>query len=83
MPLLQPEIKDEVFELLNVGRRIKKLGIWANADTPETARQARKMGAEGIGLARTERMFNAEERLPLVVSMIMAATEAERRSYLG
>ena len=40
------------------------------------------MGAEGIGLARTERMFNAEERLPLVVSMIMASTEEERRFYL-
>ena len=40
------------------------------------------MGAEGIGLARTERMFNAEERLPLVVAMIMASSEEERRSFL-
>ncbi|MDA4136623.1 MAG: pyruvate, phosphate dikinase [Thaumarchaeota archaeon] len=82
VPLLQPELKDEVFELLTWADEVKKLGIWANADTPETAARARKMGAEGIGLARTERMFNAEERLPLVVSMIMASTEEERKYYL-
>jgi pyruvate,orthophosphate dikinase len=82
VPLLQPELKDEVFELLTWADEVKKLGVWANADTPETAAKARKMGAEGIGLARTERMFNAEERLPLVVSMIMASTEEERRYYL-
>jgi pyruvate,orthophosphate dikinase len=82
VPLLQPELKDEVFELLGWADEVKKLGIWANADTPETAARARKMGAEGIGLARTERMFNAEERLPLVVSMIMASTEEERKYYL-
>ena len=80
--LLQPELKEEVFELLTWADQVKKLGVWANADTPETAARARKMGAEGIGLARTERMFNAEERLPLVVSMIMAATAEERRFYL-
>ncbi|MDA4133929.1 MAG: PEP-utilizing enzyme, partial [Thaumarchaeota archaeon] len=82
VPLLQPELKDEVFELLKWADGVKKLGVWANADTPETAANARKMGAEGIGLARTERMFNAEERLPIVVSMIMASTEEERRYYL-
>jgi pyruvate,orthophosphate dikinase len=80
--LLQPELKDEAFELLGWAGEVKKLGVWANADTPETAAKARQMGAEGIGLARTERMFNAEERLPLVVSMIMASTEEERRYYL-
>jgi pyruvate,orthophosphate dikinase len=82
VPLLQPELKDEVFELLTWADETKRLGVWANADTPETAAKARKMGAEGIGLARTERMFNSEERLPLVVSMIMAASEDERRSCL-
>jgi pyruvate,orthophosphate dikinase len=80
--LLQPELKDEVFELLGWADEVKTLGVWANADTPESATRARKMGAEGIGLARTERMFNAEERLPLVVSMIMAATDEERMFYL-
>ncbi|MGA2665746.1 MAG: pyruvate, phosphate dikinase [Nitrososphaerales archaeon] len=82
VPLLQPELKDEVFELLAWADEIKRLGVWANADTPEMAAKARKMGAEGIGLARTERMFNAEERIPLVVGMIMASSEEERRSYL-
>ncbi|MDG6926262.1 MAG: pyruvate, phosphate dikinase [Nitrososphaerota archaeon] len=82
VPLLQPELKEEVFELLAWADEVKTLGVWANADTPEMASKARKMGAEGIGLARTERMFNSEERLPIVVSMIMASTEEERRYYL-
>ena len=82
VPLLQPELKDEVFELLTWADQTKRLGVWANADTPEMAAKARKMGAEGIGLARTERMFNSEERLPLVVSMIMASTPEERRTFL-
>jgi pyruvate,orthophosphate dikinase len=55
VPLLQPELKDEVFELLTWADETKKLGIWANADTPEAAARARKMGAEGIGLARGSR----------------------------
>lgn len=82
IPLLEPEIKDEVFELLNWADQCRKLGVWANADTPEAAARSRKMGAEGIGLARTERMFNASDRLPLVVSMIMASSEGERESHL-
>ncbi len=82
IPLLEPEIKDEVFELLNWADQFRKLGVWANADTPEAAATSRKMGAEGIGLARTERMFNASDRLPLVVSMIMASSEDERESHL-
>ena len=80
--LLQPELKEEVFELLRWADQFKTLGVWANADTPEAAARARKVGAEGIGLARTERMFNAEERLPLMVSMIMAASYEERKFYL-
>ncbi|MCS4540591.1 MAG: pyruvate, phosphate dikinase, partial [Thaumarchaeota archaeon] len=82
IPLLEPEIKDEVFELLDWADQCRKLGVWANADTPEAAARSRKMGAEGIGLARTERMFNASDRLPLVVSMIMASSEGERESQL-
>ncbi|HUB92505.1 MAG TPA: pyruvate, phosphate dikinase [Candidatus Saccharimonadales bacterium] len=82
VPLLDAELNEQVFELLSWADGVKRLGVWANADTAETARNARKMGAQGIGLVRTERMFNAEEKLPLVVSMIMAATEEERRSWL-
>ncbi|MCL0044292.1 hypothetical protein M1N24_02025, partial [Dehalococcoidia bacterium] len=54
----------------------KRLGVWANADTPEDAQRALAYGAEGIGLCRTEHMFFDEERLPIVQQMIMAAPEA-------
>ena len=54
----------------------------ANADTPEGAEKAADYGAMGIGLCRTERMFNAPERLPLVVEMILANTTEERQTAL-
>jgi pyruvate,orthophosphate dikinase len=56
--------------------------VRANADTPEDAAKAREFGAEGIGLCRTEHMFMAEDRLPVVREMIMAEDEAERRAAL-
>jgi pyruvate, orthophosphate dikinase len=56
--------------------------VRANADTPEDAAKAREFGAQGIGLCRTEHMFMAEERLPLVREMIMASDEEERRAAL-
>ena len=55
----------------------------ANADTPEDAAKAREFGAEGIGLCRTEHMFMAEDRLPLVRTMIMASTDEERAAALA
>jgi len=57
--------------------------VHANADTPEDATKAREFGAEGIGLCRTEHMFMAEDRLPVVQSMILAEDEAGRRAALG
>jgi pyruvate, orthophosphate dikinase len=57
--------------------------VRANADTPADAVKAREFGAEGIGLCRTEHMFMAEERLPLVRKMIMARGEEERRAVLA
>jgi pyruvate,orthophosphate dikinase len=54
----------------------------ANADTPEDARRALKYGAVGIGLARTERMFNDVERLPIVIDMIVAETPEQRQAAL-
>ena len=54
----------------------------ANADTPEDATRAREFGAEGIGLCRTEHMFQGEDRLPIVQSMIMADDAADRVQYL-
>src|SRR5204863_8118876 len=60
----------------------RRLKVRANADTPEDAAKAREFGAEGIGLCRTEHMFMAEDRLPIVREMIMASGEDERRAVL-
>ncbi len=56
--------------------------VWANADYPRDARMARRFGAQGIGLCRTEHMFFETERLPIVQKMILAKTDAERQKYL-
>ena len=60
-----------------------KFHVRANADIPRDAKQARIFGAEGIGLCRTEHMFFAEDRLPLVVAMIMAREEKARKKALA
>ncbi len=65
-----------------MGGRIRRLGVYANADTPEDAKKARDFGAEGIGLCRTEHMFMQTERLPVVQEMIMAETPDSRRKCL-
>jgi pyruvate,orthophosphate dikinase len=59
-----------------------KFGVRANADIPRDAKVARQFGAEGIGLCRTEHMFFAEDRLPLVQAMILARDEKSRRKAL-
>jgi len=58
------------------------LQVWANADYPRDARMARKFGAQGIGLCRTEHMFFETDRLPIVQKMILAKDDAERQKYL-
>ncbi|WP_457638118.1 pyruvate, phosphate dikinase [Oceanithermus sp.] len=60
----------------------RKLGARANADTPADARRARELGAEGIGLVRTEHMFFDPERMPWVRALILAETEREEREAL-
>jgi pyruvate,orthophosphate dikinase len=60
-----------------------KFGVRANADIPHDAKVARKFGAEGIGLCRTEHMFFAEDRLPHVQAMILARDEKTRRKALA
>src|SRR5439155_194266 len=60
--------------------KYRSLGVRANADTPEDARKAREFGAEGIGLVRTEHMFFAAERIPIVREMIMAPDAATRHA---
>ncbi|MGD0050356.1 MAG: pyruvate, phosphate dikinase [Vulcanimicrobiaceae bacterium] len=61
----------------------KRLGVWANADTPEDARKARELGASGIGLCRTEHMFMLEDRLPVVQRMIIADSPEARAEALA
>jgi pyruvate,orthophosphate dikinase len=73
---LAPEFK----EFLAWADRYRTLGVRANADTPEDAQKAREFGAEGIGLVRTEHMFFAADRIPIVREMIMAADTITRRA---
>ena len=61
----------------------RKLGVRCNADTPRDAEIARKFGADGIGLCRTEHMFFAEDRIMAVRQMIVADSESKRRDALA
>jgi pyruvate,orthophosphate dikinase len=80
--LVPPQINEDFQGLLAWADDARRLKVRANADTPQDAAKAREFGAEGIGLCRTEHMFMAEERLPLVRAMIMASGEDERRQTL-
>ncbi len=84
IPTIPPEFEKEadLITLLGWADKIRKLGVWANADYPRDAIQSRKFGAEGIGLCRTEHMFMEVDRLPVVQKMILSKTDAERQTYL-
>jgi len=82
VPLVPPQINEDFETILGWADELRRLKVRANADTPEDAAKARDFGAEGIGLCRTEHMFMAEDRLPVVREMIMASGEDERRSAL-
>ena len=82
VPTIEPKITDDFRTILRWSEKIKKLGIRANADTPDGAKLAREYGAKGIGLCRTERMFNAQDRLGHFVDMIMTQTIDERKAVL-
>ncbi len=77
------EKETELIELLSWADQRRRLGVWVNADTPGECILARKLGAEGVGLARTEHMFREAERLPFVQNMIMAETERGRKTALA
>jgi pyruvate,orthophosphate dikinase len=83
VPLVPPQLNEDFERLLGWADDVRRLDVRANADTPEDAAKAREFGAHGIGLCRTEHMFMAEDRLPLVRTMIMALGEEERREALG
>jgi pyruvate,orthophosphate dikinase len=81
--LVEPELGGEFEKVLEWADDIRKLGVWANADTPNDARAAREKGAEGIGLCRTEHMFFEGGRIRAVREMIIAETDEERRAALA
>jgi len=82
VPTIEPSVSGEFADFMNWADRIRRLKVRANADIPRDARVARKFGAEGIGLCRTEHMFFAEDRIPIMQEMILADSEEERRKAL-
>jgi len=82
VPLVPPAIDENFETILGWADAIRRLRVRANADTPEDAIKAREFGAEGIGLCRTEHMFMAHDRLPVVQEMILAPDERARRAAL-
>jgi pyruvate,orthophosphate dikinase len=82
IPTVEPDFTNELNTLLGWADNVSRLEVMANADTPDDARRALKYGAVGIGLARTERMFNDVERLPIVIEMIVADSPEQRQAAL-
>ena len=82
VPTVEPEFSSELNTLLAWADEVARLDVRANADTPQDATRARSFGAKGIGLCRTERMFNSTDRLPIVQEMILAETPEERQHAL-
>jgi pyruvate,orthophosphate dikinase len=82
VPTVQAEFNEDMATLLKWADEVARLKVMANADTPEDALRAREYGAMGIGLCRTERMFNATDRLPIVQEMILAETLEERQAAI-
>jgi pyruvate,orthophosphate dikinase len=83
LPTIVPDFDNPyLLKLLGWADEIRTLGVWANADYPRDALRARKYGAEGIGLCRTEHMFFETDRLPIVQQMIMAKYPSERNEAI-
>ena len=81
--LRQPEVTGEFGVLMGWADSLRRLRVRTNADTPADAATARKFGAEGIGLCRTEHMFFDDDRIVAVRQMILADAESERKSALA
>ncbi len=81
--MIEAPISEGFEQLLEWADGVRRLGIRANADTPKDAAHARKLGAHGIGLCRTEHMFMAEDRQPKMRAMIMAGDGEGRRAALS
>jgi pyruvate,orthophosphate dikinase len=82
VPKIQPELTGDFGKLMAWVDEIRTMNVRANAETPLDASTARKFGCEGIGLCRTEHMFFDPQRIIHVREMIVATTEAERRTAL-
>ncbi|HEX7475810.1 MAG TPA: putative PEP-binding protein, partial [Dehalococcoidales bacterium] len=82
LPLVERGFSPELKELLNIADGFKRLGVRANADTPDMVARSIEFGAEGIGLCRTERMFNAPDRLAAIREFIMADNPDNRAAAI-
>ncbi|MGD8150129.1 pyruvate, phosphate dikinase [Ornithinimicrobium sp. Y1694] len=82
LELVPPQINEDFQAIVGWADEVRRLGVRANADTGEDAAKARELGAEGIGLCRTEHMFMAADRLPAVRRMILAQDEDARAEAL-
>src|SRR3954465_5237338 len=82
VPMRQPELTGDFGTLMAWADSIRALKVRTNADTPADAATARKFGAEGIGLCRTEHMFFDADRIVAVRQMILADDEQQRRAAL-
>ena len=80
--MIEPTLSGDFETLLDWANEVKRLGVRANADNPVDAARAREFGAEGIGLCRTEHMFMATDRLPIVQEMILSESKADRQAAL-
>jgi len=83
IPKTEASSSDDFQTLLSWADKHRRLKVRANAETPEDARKARELGAEGIGLCRTEHMFFEADRIDLMRGMILASTKKERKKYLA
>jgi len=82
VPTVEAEFPSDLKTLLSWADKMSRLKVMANADSPQDAIRALSYGAQGIGLCRTERMFNASDRLPIVLAMIVADTLEQRQDAL-
>ncbi|WP_147803226.1 pyruvate, phosphate dikinase [Alkalicoccus halolimnae] len=82
VPMMEPELSGEFQELLVWSDELRRMGVRSNADNPHDAAKSRELGAEGIGLCRTEHMFMDPARIPIVQEMILADTQTEREKAL-
>ncbi|MCE3232179.1 MAG: pyruvate, phosphate dikinase [Rickettsiaceae bacterium] len=83
VPTIQPKLSDDFAQVMQWADEIRELKVRSNAETPEDAATARKFGAEGIGLCRTEHMFFEASRIVAVREMILAEDEKGRRTALA